>query len=97
MMMRASTPSKIHSQRSDDAGLLLAGVASGVAAAGGVCPAGRLTLGTALLIALLMVPPHPVTSKPAARAPPVTTRHLIRRRIRVARASLREKCPASTR
>src|SRR5690242_4824774 len=85
MMMRASTASKIHSQRSDDPGLLLAAVDSGLAAAAGLCPAGRLgkfTLGTALLTALLMVPPHPVTSKPAARAAPVRTRRLARRRIR---------------
>ena len=100
MMMRASTPSKIHSQRSDDPELLLAAVDSGLAAAAGVCPAGRLgrvTLGAALLMVLLMVPPHPVASTPPARAAPVRTRHLVRRRIRAARASLREKCPASTR
>jgi hypothetical protein len=99
MMMRASTPSKIHSQRSEDPELLLA-VAWGLAAAAELCWAGRLgrvTLGTALLTTLLMVPPHPVTSPPAARVAPVRTRHLARRRIRAARASLREKCPASTR
>src|SRR6516165_6185234 len=96
MMIRASTPSKIHSHRSDDAVLLLA-VASGLAAAAGLCPAGRLTLGTAVLMALLMVPPHPVTRTPTARAAPVRTRHLIRSRRPAARASLREKCPASTR
>ena len=53
-----------------------------------LCPAGRLTLGIARLTALLMVPPHPVTSTPAARAAPVRARHLVRRRIRAARASL---------
>src|SRR5690242_21019088 len=100
MMIRASTASRIHSQRSDDPVLLVAAVDSGLAAAAGVCPAGRLgrfTLGTALLTTLLMVPPHPVTSKPAASVAPVRTRQLLRRRIRAARASLREKCPASTR
>jgi hypothetical protein len=96
MMMRASTPSKIHSQRSDVPELLLAAVDSGLAAAAGLCPAGRLgrvTLG----IALLMVPLHAVTSKPTASAAPDRTRPLARPRIRAARASLREKCPASTR
>src|SRR5215472_14818273 len=99
MTMRASTASKIHSQRSDDAGLLLVAVDSGLAAAAGLCPAGRVgrfTLG-GLLTALLMVPPHPVTSRPAARAAPVRIRQLARRRIRAARASLGKKCPASTR
>src|SRR5215475_4332918 len=98
MMRRASTPSKIHSQSSDDAGLLLAAV--GLAAPAGLCPAGPVgwfTVGTADLTALLMVPVHPVTSTPAATAAPVRTRHLVRWRIRAARASLREKCPASTR
>ena len=88
-MIRASTPSKIHSQRSDDPVLLLA-VDSGLAAAAGLCPAGRLgrvALGTALLMALLMVPPHPVTSTPTARVAPVRTRRLIRSRIPAARAS----------
>src|SRR5262245_4483139 len=92
MMMRASTASKIHSQRSDDAGLLLAAVDSGLAAAAGLCPAGRVTVGIALLTALLMVPPHPVTMTPAARAAPVRTRCLARRRTRAARASLLKKC-----
>src|SRR6516164_2747465 len=102
MRRRASTPSKIHSQRSDDAVLLLAaGLAATcvVAAGAGVCPAcrvGRVTLG-GVLTALLMVPLHPVISKPAARAAPVRTREPARRRIRAARASLRTKCPASTR
>jgi len=99
-LIRASTASKIHSQRSDDAGLLLVAVDSGLAAAGGLCPAGRVgrfTLGAALLTTLLMVPLHPATSKPAARVAPVRIRQLARRRIRAARASLRTKCPASTR
>jgi len=71
--------------------LLLVAVDSGLAAVG------RFTLGDALLMALLMVPLHPVTSKPTARVAPVSTRQPARRRIRAARASLRKKCPASTR
>src|SRR5262249_32547611 len=98
MMMRASTPSKIHSHRSDDAGLLLAAV--GLAAAAGLCPAGRFgrgTPGTALWPALLMAPVHPVPSRRAAGAAPVSPRHPVRRRIGAARASLLKKCPANTR
>src|SRR5215467_11685468 len=100
MMITASTASRIHSQRSDDPELLVAAVDSGLAAAAGLCPAdrvGRFTFGAALLTALLMVPLHPVTSKPAARAAPVRTRQPARRRIRAARASLGKECPASTR
>jgi hypothetical protein len=98
MRIRASAASKIHSQRSDDPVLLVA-VASGLAAAAGLCPAGRLgrfTLG-GVLTTLLMVPLHPVTSKPATRVAPVRTTQLARRRIRAARASLGKECPASTR
>src|SRR5215467_15933476 len=100
MTMRASTPSKIHSHSSDDPEpLLAAGLAATCVdgAAAGLCPAGRVTLGIALLTTLLIVPAHPVASRPAARAAPARTRHLVRRRIRAARASLGEKCPASTR
>src|SRR6266699_2248778 len=90
MMMRASTASKIHSQRSDDPEPLLAAVDSGLAAAAGLCPAGRLgrvTLGTALLMVLLMVPPQPVTS--AAPVKEVLTTSSGRRvSIRASRASV---------
>jgi hypothetical protein len=74
----------------DDAGsaaLEVAGSCALGAAAGvsrglrlGTFTVGRLALGARLLMALLTPPPHPVTSKPAARAAARGTRHLVQRR-----------------
>src|SRR6266700_1940219 len=107
-MIRTSAPSTTHSQTSDDPEPLLAAgevagsaafVVTGACALGaaaglrlGRLTLGRLALGARLLIALLTVPPHPVTSNPAARAAPRATTNLARcRGIRAPRGSLCRK------
>jgi len=74
--------------------LLAAGEAAGACSLGAPAAVrlGRLTLGVRLLIALLTVPEHPVTSKPAARAAALRTTHLVLRwRTTAGRASLFRK------